>query len=190
MLGVLMFPQSIELWHGLQDLNMCTDVNTCDCTQGLYWWYKRVCTESWLWEKSLAAPGNWACVSGVLVRCCTISATSCHNTMVHTYTSSQNHTLVHIILHWSTESYTGSQNFVQYSSVHMDRSVKPCTILRYLGLKNRARCCSTCKLHWSTKSYTILWYMYTVNRSCAILVYIHTLVHKMLSSLLLSPTQS
>ena len=32
--------------------NMHTDVDACDCTRGLYGHRKRVCTESWLWEKS------------------------------------------------------------------------------------------------------------------------------------------
>ena len=37
---------------------------------------KRVCTESWVWEKSLAAPGNRTCLSGVPVRRSTNRATS------------------------------------------------------------------------------------------------------------------
>ena len=32
--------------------NVCTDVNACDCTWRLYGHCKRVCTESWLWEKN------------------------------------------------------------------------------------------------------------------------------------------
>ena len=32
--------------------NMCTGVSACDCTQGCTDTCKRVCTESWLWEKS------------------------------------------------------------------------------------------------------------------------------------------
>ena len=32
--------------------NVCTDVNACDCTWRLYGHRKRVCTESWLWEKN------------------------------------------------------------------------------------------------------------------------------------------
>ena len=44
---------------------------------GVYRHHKRVCTESWLWEKqSLAATGNRTCVSGMPVWCCTKWATS------------------------------------------------------------------------------------------------------------------
>ena len=44
--------------------NVCTDVDACDSTQGLYGHRKRVCTESWtLIEKSLAAPGTRTRVS-------------------------------------------------------------------------------------------------------------------------------
>ena len=32
--------------------NVRTDVNACECTQGVYWHPKRVSTESWLWEKN------------------------------------------------------------------------------------------------------------------------------------------
>ena len=32
--------------------NMCTNVNACNCTQGCSDTRKRVCTESWLWEKN------------------------------------------------------------------------------------------------------------------------------------------
>ena len=32
--------------------NTHTDVPACNCTQGLYGHRKRVCTESWLWEKN------------------------------------------------------------------------------------------------------------------------------------------
>ena len=32
--------------------NVHTGVNACDCTQGLYGHCKRVCCESWLWEKN------------------------------------------------------------------------------------------------------------------------------------------
>jgi len=35
-----------------------TDVDVCDCTQGLCGHRKRVCTESWLGEKSLAISGS------------------------------------------------------------------------------------------------------------------------------------
>ena len=34
--------------------NMCTDVDACNCTWGMYWHHKRVCTESWLWDKNLS----------------------------------------------------------------------------------------------------------------------------------------
>ena len=37
---------------------------------------KRVCTERWLEEKSLVAPGNRTCIGRVLVRCSTNWATS------------------------------------------------------------------------------------------------------------------
>ena len=33
--------------------NVCTDANVCDCTRGCTGTRKRVCTESWLWEKNL-----------------------------------------------------------------------------------------------------------------------------------------
>ena len=32
--------------------NVHTDVNACDCTRGMYGHRKRVCTESWLWDKN------------------------------------------------------------------------------------------------------------------------------------------
>ena len=32
--------------------NVCTDVNACGCTRGVYGHCERVCTESWLWEKN------------------------------------------------------------------------------------------------------------------------------------------
>ena len=63
--------------------NARTDVNACDCTQGMYGHHK----ESLHWkltlgEKSFAAPGNRTCVSGVLVRISTNWTTSppllCH----------------------------------------------------------------------------------------------------------------
>ena len=69
-LGVLVFPNppNSDMNYGI--FNVCTDVNACDCTRGCTDTRKRVCTESWLWEeKSLAAPGNRTCVSGVTVRC-------------------------------------------------------------------------------------------------------------------------
>ena len=34
------------------DFHVHTDVDACDCTRGLHWHRKRVCTESWLWEKN------------------------------------------------------------------------------------------------------------------------------------------
>ena len=49
--------------------NVRTYVNACDCTRGCTDRRKSVCTESWLREKSIAAPGNRTCVSGVTVRC-------------------------------------------------------------------------------------------------------------------------
>ena len=57
--------------------NVHTHVNACDCTRGctdtvresLHW-------KSTLGEKSLAAPGNRTCVSGVAVRCSTSWAIS------------------------------------------------------------------------------------------------------------------
>ena len=33
------------------DFNVHTDINACNCTQGLYGHWKRVCTESWLHKK-------------------------------------------------------------------------------------------------------------------------------------------
>ena len=48
-------------------LNMHSDVDACNCTQGLYEHCKRVCTDSWLREKNdLAALGNKICVSWLL----------------------------------------------------------------------------------------------------------------------------
>ena len=38
--------------------NVRTDVDACDCTRRLYRHCKRVCTGSWLREKSLATPGT------------------------------------------------------------------------------------------------------------------------------------
>ena len=52
----------------LGSFNVHTDVNACDCTRGLYGHRKRVGTKSWLVEKSLGAPGNRTCLSGVPVR--------------------------------------------------------------------------------------------------------------------------
>ena len=49
--------------------NVHTDVNACDYTLGCTDTHKRVCTESWLGEKSHAAPGNGTCVSSVPVWC-------------------------------------------------------------------------------------------------------------------------
>ena len=51
----------------------------CKCMRlhtGVYGHRKRVCTESWLWEKNpLLAPGNRTCVGSVPVRCSTNWAT-------------------------------------------------------------------------------------------------------------------
>ena len=60
----------------LGSFNVHTDVNACDCTRGLYGHRKRVGTKSWLVEKSLGAPGNRTCLSGVPVRRSTNRATS------------------------------------------------------------------------------------------------------------------
>ena len=59
--------------YGYRIFKVRTDVNACNCT--------RRCTDtiresalkvdSWRKKKSLAAPGNRTCVSGVLVWCCT-----------------------------------------------------------------------------------------------------------------------
>ena len=53
----------------------------CVCTQELYKHYKRICSESWRWEKkSLATLGSWACVRIApyfSVWCSTLWATSC-----------------------------------------------------------------------------------------------------------------
>ena len=53
--------------------NVRTDGDACDCTRGLYGHRKRVCTESWLWEKN-PLPGfpagrstNWAIPA--LIKC-------------------------------------------------------------------------------------------------------------------------
>ena len=43
--------------------NVCTDIGACNSTQRLCGHHKRVCTESWLEKKSLAAPGIQICVS-------------------------------------------------------------------------------------------------------------------------------
>ena len=52
MLGVLVFPQSIKLWHGQWDLSRA---HRCKCMRlhmGVYGHRRRVCTESWLREKN------------------------------------------------------------------------------------------------------------------------------------------
>ena len=57
--------------------NMCTDVVCKWLHMGAHGHPKRVCTESWPWEKkSLATLGNQTCVGGVPVWCSTNWATS------------------------------------------------------------------------------------------------------------------
>ena len=60
-LGVLVFPQSTKLWHGLWDLQHARRCK-CNRTRGMYRHHKRVFTESWLGEKSLAALRNRTCM--------------------------------------------------------------------------------------------------------------------------------
>ena len=55
--------------------NVRTDLNACDCTRRCTDTPKRVCTERWLGEKSLAAQGSRTCVSGVPIWRCTNWAT-------------------------------------------------------------------------------------------------------------------
>ena len=51
-----------DMDHGIY--HMRTDANACECTQRCTDTRKRVCTESWLWEKkSLAAQRNQTCIS-------------------------------------------------------------------------------------------------------------------------------
>ena len=56
--------------------NVRRDVNASDCTGRLYGHRKSLHWKLTQGEKSLAAPGNRTCVSGVPVRCCTNWATS------------------------------------------------------------------------------------------------------------------
>ena len=44
--------------YGCQCLgfNVCTDVDACDCTRGLYGHRKVVCNKSWLWERNPLPP--------------------------------------------------------------------------------------------------------------------------------------
>ena len=52
MQGVLVFPKSTELWHGLRNIYVA---HGCKCMRlhtGMYGHRKRVCIESWLWEKN------------------------------------------------------------------------------------------------------------------------------------------
>ena len=51
--------------------NVHTGVHACDCTRGLYRHRKRVCSESWLWEKKPSPhpgtePASTACLSNAL----------------------------------------------------------------------------------------------------------------------------
>ena len=41
--------------------NPCSDVDACSCVQDLCEHHQRVCTDGWLGEKSLVAPGNKTC---------------------------------------------------------------------------------------------------------------------------------
>ena len=53
-------------------INMCADVNACDCTyMGVYGHRKRFCAESWQWEKNPLLhqgikPASVACQSNIL----------------------------------------------------------------------------------------------------------------------------
>ena len=55
--------------------NVRINLNACDCTRSCTDTPKRVCTERWLGEKSLAAQGSRTCVSGVPIWRCTNWAT-------------------------------------------------------------------------------------------------------------------
>ena len=63
------------------------DVDACNCMQGLYEHCKRVCTESWLEEKSLVSPGTWTYISIALVPICTHTHTCLwvHACSMHTH---------------------------------------------------------------------------------------------------------
>ena len=50
-------------------------LNACHSAQGC----GRVCTESWLRKKSLAAPGNWTCMSSALCPWHSTSLTTSHS---------------------------------------------------------------------------------------------------------------
>ena len=69
--------------------NVHTDVDACNCMQGLYEHCKRVCTESWQEEKSLVSPGTWTHISIALVPICTHTHThTCswvHACSMHTH---------------------------------------------------------------------------------------------------------
>ena len=60
----------------LRIFNLCTDVNARDCTWGLCRHCMRVCAESWLRVKSLAAQTKWTCLNGIPVQHSTKWATS------------------------------------------------------------------------------------------------------------------
>ena len=60
-------PLNSDFDYGI--FNVLTDINPWNCIQECTDTRKRVCTESWLGEKSLVTPGNRTCVSSVLVQC-------------------------------------------------------------------------------------------------------------------------
>ena len=53
-----------------------TDVNACDCTEGCMDTKRESALKVDSGKKSLAAPGNWTCASGLMVRCSTTWVTS------------------------------------------------------------------------------------------------------------------
>ena len=63
--------------HGI--FNKCTDVNACDCTwRGggkLYQHHKRICVESWLWEKGPLL--HWRSYKHASTACRNLSSTNC-----------------------------------------------------------------------------------------------------------------
>ena len=69
MLGVLVFPKSNEVWHGLHDL--MHKYNCMWLRMGMYVHRERFCTENSLWEKN-PLPHRWIKhVGGMQVRCST-----------------------------------------------------------------------------------------------------------------------
>ena len=88
-------PRSSDTDHRI--FNVRTDTNACECPRGVFGHRKRVCTENWLVEKTLAAPENRTCGGGVPVRCSTNWATS--RTRFLTYlASSPSHSLQFVVL--------------------------------------------------------------------------------------------